>query len=122
MTKRFKCIARRSTGSGGWPAPAGSAGSCRPAEVIHYGGRSTAQAPAESFVRLWTSRRRLYYRYHSPALNAVLNPLVRLAMRQRIRANYRRSQRGQMSADERAAMNLALTDVINVWQRRRPPL
>jgi len=92
------------------------------AEIIHYGGRSTAQAPAESFVRLWTSRRRLYYRYHSPALNAVLNPLVRLAMRQRIRSNYRRSQRGQMSSDERAAMNLALNDVINVWQRRHPPL
>jgi GT2 family glycosyltransferase len=92
------------------------------AEVIHYGGRSAGQVPAESFVRLWTSRRRLYYRYHSPALNAVLNPLVRLAMRQRIRANHRRSQRGQMSADERAAMNLALTGVIEVWQRRRPPL
>jgi N-acetylglucosaminyl-diphospho-decaprenol L-rhamnosyltransferase len=92
------------------------------AEVIHYGGRSATQVPAESFVRLWTSRRRLYYRYHSPALNAVLNPLVRLAMRQRIRANHRRSQRGQISADERAVMNLALTDVIEVWQRRRPPL
>jgi N-acetylglucosaminyl-diphospho-decaprenol L-rhamnosyltransferase len=92
------------------------------AEVIHYGGRSAAQVPAETFVRLWTSRRRLYYRYHSPALNAILNPLVRLAMRQRIRANHRRSQRGQMSADARAAMNLALTDVIEVWQRRRPPL
>ena len=92
------------------------------AEVIHYGGRSATQAPAESFVRLWTSRRRLYFRYHSPALNALLNPLVRLAMRRRIRANHRRSQRGEMPADERAAMNLALTDVIEVWQRRRPPL
>jgi N-acetylglucosaminyl-diphospho-decaprenol L-rhamnosyltransferase len=92
------------------------------AEVMHYGGRSAAQVPAETFVRLWTSRRRLYYRYHSPALNALLNPLVRLAMRQRIRANHRRSQRGQMTADERAAMNLALTEVIEVWQRHRPPL
>ena len=83
---------------------------------------AAAQVPAESFVRLWTSRRRLYYRYHSPALNAVLKPLVQLAMRQRIRANHRRSQRGQMPADERAAMNQALTSVIEVWQRRRPPL
>ena len=56
------------------------------AEVVHYGGQSTAQVKAESLVRLWTSRRRLYLRYHTPALNAVLNPLVRLAMRQRIRA------------------------------------
>ena len=38
----------------------------------------------------------------------VLKPLVRLAMRQRIRANHRRSQRGEMAADERAAVNLAL--------------
>jgi len=92
------------------------------AEVVHYGGRSSAQVPAESLVRLWTSRRRLYYRYHSPALNAILSPLVRLSMRQRIRANHRLSQRGQMSADQRAAMNQALTSVIEVWQRRRPTL
>ena len=92
------------------------------AEVIHYGGRSTAQVPAESLLRLWTSRRRLYYRYHSPALNAVLNPLVQLGMRRRIRANYRRSQRGQMTADERAEMNRALNNVIEVWRRRRPTL
>jgi N-acetylglucosaminyl-diphospho-decaprenol L-rhamnosyltransferase len=90
------------------------------AEVIHYGGRSTAQVPAESLVRLWTSRRRLYRRYQSPALNAVLNPLVRLVMRRRIRANYRLSQRGGLSADDRAALNLALTNIIEVWQRRRP--
>ena len=52
----------------------------------------------------------------------MLKPLVQLSMRQRIRANHRRSQRGQMPADERAAMNQALNSVIEVWQRRRPPL
>jgi GT2 family glycosyltransferase len=92
------------------------------AEVVHYGGRSTSQVKAESLVRLWTSRRRLYLRYHTPALNAVLNPLVRLAMRQRIRANHRRSQRGEVTADERAALNQALNEVIRVWQQRRPPI
>jgi N-acetylglucosaminyl-diphospho-decaprenol L-rhamnosyltransferase len=92
------------------------------AEIVHYAGQSTAQVKAESLARLWTSRRRLYVRYHTPALNAVLNPLVRLAMRQRIRANHRRSQRGEMAADERAALNQALGDVIRVWQQRRPPI
>jgi len=92
------------------------------AEVVHYGGRSTSQVKAESLVRLWTSRRRLYLRYHTPALNAVLNPLVRLAMRLRIRANHRRSRRGEMPADERAALNQALGEVIRVWQQRRPPI
>jgi N-acetylglucosaminyl-diphospho-decaprenol L-rhamnosyltransferase len=92
------------------------------AEVVHYGGRSTSQVKAESLVRLWISRRRLYLRYHTPALNAVLNPLVRLAMRQRIRANHRRSQRGKIPADERAALNQALGEVIRVWQQRRPPI
>jgi GT2 family glycosyltransferase len=91
------------------------------AEVIHYGGQSTAQAKATSFAQLWTSRRRLYFRYQSPVLNAILGPLVRLSMRRQIRFNHRRSQRGEMPADERAAINLALTDVIQAWQRRRPP-
>jgi hypothetical protein len=91
------------------------------AEVIHYGGQSTAQARAASYAQLWTSRRRLYNRYQSPVVNAVLRPLVRLSMRRQIRLNHRRSQRGEMPADERAAMNLALTEVIQAWQRRRPP-
>jgi len=88
------------------------------AEVIHYGGQSTAQIKIDSFRKLWTSRRRLYHRYHSPALNAVLSALVQTAMRRRIRANHRATQRGHMPADERAELNLALTDIIQVWQRR----
>lgn len=88
------------------------------AEVLHYGGQSTAQVKLDALRKLWTSRRRLYHRYHSPALNAVLAALVRTAMRRRIRANYRASQRGQMPANERAELNLALTDIIQVWGRR----
>ncbi len=91
------------------------------AEVVHHGGQSTAQMPARSFVQLWTSRRRLYYRYHSPLLNALLAPVVRLAMRQRMRANHRRSQRGELAPDARAEMNLALTQAAQAWHGRRPP-
>jgi GT2 family glycosyltransferase len=90
------------------------------AEVIHYGGQSTSQAPAASLIQLWTSRRRLHHRYHTPALNAVLSRLVQLGMRQRIRENHRRSQRGELDPDRRAELNQALTDVIHIWQQRRP--
>lgn len=90
------------------------------AQVIHYGGQSTSQSPAASLIHLWTSRRRLHHRYHTPALNAVLSRLVQLGMRQRIRENHRRSQRGELSADQRAELNRALAEVIRVWQQRRP--
>jgi hypothetical protein len=90
------------------------------AEVIHYGGRSTGQIKSQSFVNLWTSRRRLYYRYHSPLLNVLVRLLVEAAMRQHIRENHRLSQRGQLSPDRRAEINQALTEVIQEWQRRRP--
>jgi GT2 family glycosyltransferase len=92
------------------------------AEVVHYGGQSTRQAAADSLLRLWTSRRRLYQRYQSPAVNALLSPLVELGMRRQIRSNHRLSQRGRMAADERAAQNLALSEIIQVWRRRRPPV
>ena len=91
------------------------------AEVVHYGGQSTAQAPADSFLKLWTSRRRLYHRYRTPAFNAALSRLVQIGMRRRIRENHRRSQRGELSPDRRAELNMALNEIIQVWQRRRPP-
>ena len=90
------------------------------AESIHYGGQSTSQAPTASFIQLWSSRRRLYHRYHTPAFNAILSRLVQIGLRQRIRANHRRSQRGELDPDRRAEMNQALTEVIQIWQRRRP--
>jgi GT2 family glycosyltransferase len=91
------------------------------AEVVHYGGQSTRQQPAQSLLQLWASRRRLYQRYHGPALNTVAAPLVRAGMRQRIRANHRLSARGRLSPDARAEFNLALNEIIHIWQQRRAP-
>ncbi|MBI4771689.1 MAG: glycosyltransferase family 2 protein [Chloroflexi bacterium] len=90
------------------------------AEIVHYGGQSTSQAPTDSFLKLWSSRRRLYYRYHTPALNAIVSRLVQVGMRQRIRENHRRSQRGELAPDRRAELNLALNEIIRIWQGRRP--
>ncbi len=90
------------------------------AEIVHLGGRSTAQVLTQSFVHLWTSRRRLYQRYHGPVVNGLVQALVGLAMRQRMRANHRRSQRGTLTPDQRAALNQMLSEVAQVWQSRRP--
>lgn len=89
------------------------------AEVIHYGGQSTAQIPLDSLLKLWMSRRRLYQRYHGPLVNILLSAFVQLAMRQRIRANHRRSQQGQLDADRRAEMNRTLTEIMHAWRGRR---
>jgi hypothetical protein len=89
------------------------------AEVVHYGGQSTAQVASESFVHLWTSRRRLYRRYHGSLVNGLVSTLVQIAMRNRIRANHALSQRGRLSPDRRAELNRRLNDVMAVWQSRR---
>lgn len=89
------------------------------AEVVHLGGRSTAQVASQSFVHLWTSRRRLYRRYHGPVINALVAGLVLVAMRRRIRHNHRLSQRGRLAPNSRAELNQMLNDVISVWQSRR---
>ena len=77
------------------------------AEVVHYGGQSTAQARATSFRQLWLSRRKLYERYHSPAMLQALSPLVRGAMERRLR----QPQPPEMQA--------ALRDIVAAWQPAR---
>ncbi|MGQ0601059.1 MAG: glycosyltransferase [Anaerolineales bacterium] len=89
------------------------------AEIVHYGGQSTAQVASNSFVHLWTSRRRLYRRYHGPLVNAIVSTFVQLAMRSRIRANHALSQRGRLNPDRRAELNHLLSEVMAVWQNRR---
>ncbi len=95
-----------------WIAPSAS--------VVHLGGRSTQQAPNRSFVQLWSSRRRLYQRYHGPVTLAATRALVDLALRGRIRANHKLSLAGRLSADDRATRNAALSEAIRAWQGRRP--
>ncbi len=94
-----------------WIAPA--------AVVTHYGGQSTAQIPAASLLNLWTSRRRLYQRYQAGPVNALVSQLVRLGMRRHIRLNHARSQRGELSANDRAELNQAMQEIVRVWQSRR---
>jgi GT2 family glycosyltransferase len=89
------------------------------AVIVHYGGQSTAQAPTRSFTQLWKSRARLYQRYHSPALNALARLVVQAGLRRQIRANFQRAQRGEITPEYRAAINLALTETLKAWTPKR---
>ncbi len=54
---------------------------CVPAaEVVHYGGQSTSQIRARSFIDLWRSRHRLYIKYYSPLRARLAAGLVRAGM------------------------------------------
>lgn len=55
------------------------------AEIVHYGGESTRQVPAESIVNLWRSRARLYRKHHGPLRLAVAKRLVSNVMTRKAR-------------------------------------
>jgi hypothetical protein len=55
------------------------------AEVIHYGGESTSQVPAESVVDLWRSRAMLYQKHHGRLRYALASRLVTKAMKRKAR-------------------------------------
>jgi GT2 family glycosyltransferase len=50
------------------------------AEVIHYGGRSTSQAPDWMFVELWRARYQFFRRHYSAPFNLAARLLVRAGM------------------------------------------
>lgn len=80
---------------------------CAPAaRVVHYGGRSTAQAPLSSFVNLWASRARLYARHHRRWRFRLARALVEVGMRRQMRG----------AAPERVA---ACQQIIQVWREAR---
>lgn len=50
------------------------------AEIIHYGGESSKQVPAQSIINLWRSRIQLYQRHHSPLRFKLAKKLVKLGL------------------------------------------
>ena len=63
---------------GGWDIYAVPA-----AEIVHYGGESTKQAPTQSVINLWTSRAQLYRRHHGRVRQVLATKLVQIAMRRK---------------------------------------
>jgi GT2 family glycosyltransferase len=55
------------------------------AEIVHYGGESTRQIPAQSLLNLWTSRAQLYRKHHGRLKQAIASWLVRSRMGRRAR-------------------------------------
>lgn len=53
------------------------------AEVIHYGGESTSQVPADTVVNLWSSRAQLYQKHHGRFRYALASRLVTRAMKRK---------------------------------------
>ena len=55
------------------------------AEIVHYGGESTRQIPAQSLLNLWASRAQLYRKHHGPLKHRVASWLVRRKMSRKAR-------------------------------------
>jgi N-acetylglucosaminyl-diphospho-decaprenol L-rhamnosyltransferase len=55
------------------------------AEIVHYGGQSTAQAKPEMIVALWRSRKRLYGKYYPAWKRRLATMLVRAGARAKMR-------------------------------------
>jgi len=77
---------------------------CAPsAHVVHHSGKSTSQVKAESFVKLWTARRRLHAKHPRFAPQWLARRIVRAGLRRRMRG---------ASEDMRAACQ----QIIDLWQ------
>ena len=55
------------------------------AEIVHYGGESTRQIPAQSLLNLWASRAQLYRKHHGPLKQWMAGWLVRSKMSRQAR-------------------------------------
>jgi N-acetylglucosaminyl-diphospho-decaprenol L-rhamnosyltransferase len=75
------------------------------AEIVHYGGQSTAQIQATSLINLWRSRHRLYHKHYSPFRTRLAAWLVRLAM------GHRANQPGP------AALQDAYRQIAVIWSK-----
>lgn len=79
---------------------------CVPAaKVVHYGGQSTSQVQAQSFVDKWRSRHRLYHRHYRPAKVRAAGWLVRLGMR----------LKGRQAATEE--LRRSYREVAEIWSK-----
>ncbi|MFZ0546098.1 MAG: glycosyltransferase family 2 protein [Candidatus Promineifilaceae bacterium] len=78
------------------------------AEIVHYGGESTSQVPAQSIVNLWHSRQQLYHRHHKPATVVLASKLVEVGMR--------RKAKGATNPD----IQKAYLKAADLWQNDHP--
>jgi GT2 family glycosyltransferase len=73
------------------------------AEIVHYGGESTRQIPAQSLLNLWKSRAMLYRKHHGRVRLALAGWMVRSQMARRAA--------GTNDPDLKAAYN----EIVSIW-------
>lgn len=73
------------------------------AEIIHYGGESSKQVPAQSIINLWRSRVQLYKRHHTPFRFRLAKKLVKMGLRRK--ADHEQNQ----------SIQEAYHEVIRLW-------
>lgn len=74
------------------------------AEITHYGGESSKQAPIQSLIALWRSRAQLYHQHHNRLKARIATRLVTIGM-------TRKAQRAT-DPDYRQAY----LDIVDIWQ------
>lgn len=74
------------------------------AEIVHYGGESTKQAPAESLVNLWRSRAQLYREHQNPLKTKLAARMVQIGM----------ARKAAETSDP--DLKQAYEQIIHIWQ------
>jgi len=77
------------------------------AEIVHYGGQSTKQIPAQSVINLWRSRAQLYRAHHRRLKWLTARKLVILGMRYQARRT------------RDASLRQAYQEVAQLWRGQR---
>jgi GT2 family glycosyltransferase len=95
---------------------AGWAAYCVPAATItHYGGQSTTQVESDSFVNLWTSRRRFYGKHYRPLKVWLAAQIVRLGMARKAAQDRAAVRREELAPETAAERQQCYDRVVKIW-------
>lgn len=95
---------------------AGWAAYCVPAATVtHYGGQSTTQVESDSFVNLWTSRRRFYGKHYRPLKVWLASQIVRLGMARKVAQDREAARRGDLTPERAAERQHCYERVVKIW-------
>jgi hypothetical protein len=93
---------------------------CVPAAVVtHFGGQSTGQIHAASFINLWASRYKFYYKHYSRLKVWLATRLVQAGMARRARQDTRQAAQGSLSTTNLTERLRCYEQVAQIWQGRK---
>lgn len=95
---------------------------CQPqAEVVHYGGQSTAQTPDRMYVELHRSRLRLFRRHYSPFFQVAARVLTGLGLWCEYSRWTQRYLRGEISRERFLGRRAALLEIARLLPHTHEP-